>query len=364
MSSSHSSNQSEGEHSLFPFFEFSPDLLCIAGFDGFFKRVNRAVCRVLGYSEEELMKRPIRELVHPEDRELTARHRDGLLQGRPLLNFENRYVSSGGEVIWLSWNSIPVPESELIYAVAKNISHIKAREEDRNRLLSELTEANEKSKLMNYRTAHDIRSPVAGVLSALSLINTSTISDPETLEIFRMVERSAEDLKRMLDRYVEDLQKGQNAEIGVELIDLAELTQSATQPIDFLLRDSDVRLELDFSAYDQVVFNRTYLESIFQNLLSNSIKYAHPERRCRISIRSRIQEGRKFIDFSDNGIGFDSAKVGEHLFGLNKRHHEHSDSKGVGLYLVYHHMTTLGGFVSVDSEVDVGTRFTLEFPDL
>jgi PAS domain S-box-containing protein len=111
------------------FFEAVPDLLCIAGFDGYFKKINPAVCRVLGYSEQELLASPIRDFIHPDDRERTAEKREALLQGRSLLNFENRYLSKEGSVIWLSWTSVPIEKDSLVFAVAKDITFRRQLEE-------------------------------------------------------------------------------------------------------------------------------------------------------------------------------------------------------------------------------------------
>lgn len=90
------------------FFELTPDLLCIAGYDGYFKKVNQAVSEVLGYTLEELYSNPINEFIHPEDQINTTQVRKLLHQSQPLLNFENRYVKKSGEIIWLSWTSMPV----------------------------------------------------------------------------------------------------------------------------------------------------------------------------------------------------------------------------------------------------------------
>ncbi|MEX0638943.1 MAG: PAS domain S-box protein, partial [Balneolaceae bacterium] len=84
------------DYSLGPFFDLSHDLLCIAGFDGFFRRINPAVCQVLGYTEEELLSRPISSFQHPDDKEITHKYREPILYGKPLTHFENRYITKRG----------------------------------------------------------------------------------------------------------------------------------------------------------------------------------------------------------------------------------------------------------------------------
>ena len=107
------------------FFERTPDLVCIAGKDGFLKRVNPAVIHTLHYSEAELYAQPIEFFIHPEDREFTRQKRTDLLSGKALLNFQNRYVTKQGNIIWLAWTSIYFPDKEVVFAIAKDINEKK-----------------------------------------------------------------------------------------------------------------------------------------------------------------------------------------------------------------------------------------------
>jgi PAS domain S-box-containing protein len=121
------------------FYELSPDLLCIVGFDGYFKKINPAVSKLLGYTEAELFEKQIREFIYPDDRNITDKNREHLLKNAPLLNYENRYIKKNGEIIWLSWTAMPVLDEQLVYAIAKNITQKKKQEEDRNLLVANLT---------------------------------------------------------------------------------------------------------------------------------------------------------------------------------------------------------------------------------
>lgn len=118
------------ELEMFELFEMTPDLVCIAGKDGFFRRINPAVSKKLGYTKEELLSRPIFSFMHPDDRERTGEMREMLLQGRTLLNFQNRYCTKEGDVIWLEWTSVYVPEKEVVFAIAKDVSRRKQVESE------------------------------------------------------------------------------------------------------------------------------------------------------------------------------------------------------------------------------------------
>lgn len=111
------------------FFEHSPDLICVAGFDGYFRKINSAVCKTLGYTKEELFSKPISSFIYTEDKQVTATRRNNILAGDILTNFDNRYVTKSGELVWLTWTSVPIPDKELIFAIAKNITYRKKLEE-------------------------------------------------------------------------------------------------------------------------------------------------------------------------------------------------------------------------------------------
>ncbi|MET3112697.1 PAS domain S-box-containing protein [Pedobacter sp. CG_S7] len=113
------------------FFELSPDLLCVAGYDGYFKKINSAVIETLGYTKEELFSRPISSFIHIDDRDETSRTRNLMLKDNPLINFENRYITKSGEVVWLIWTSILIKREQVVFAIAKNITYKKKLEEYR-----------------------------------------------------------------------------------------------------------------------------------------------------------------------------------------------------------------------------------------
>jgi PAS domain S-box-containing protein len=111
------------------FFTLSLDMLCIAGFDGYFKRLNPAFERILGYSLEELQARPFLEFVHEDDREATQAAMTRLIGGGDVVSFENRYRCKNGSYRWMLWTATPFAAQQLIYATARDFTERKAIEE-------------------------------------------------------------------------------------------------------------------------------------------------------------------------------------------------------------------------------------------
>ena len=351
------------DHYLAPFFELSMDCLCIANFDGYFVKINPAFVELSGYSETELHSKLISEFIYDEDKKRTASNRSNLKQNKPLINFENRYVTKSGAIIWLHWTSIPVEKDKLVYAIAKDITHKKELENERILHLSKLSEVNEKLKQLNYTTSHDLRSPVNNLISLVDLIDLSKVEDPDTLKMLNYIKVSAEGLNDSLNTYVEAFKHKNISKETLDFVDFNTIFNKVSHSISTLIQKSGAQFEIDFSDLEKVLFNPAYMESIFLNFITNSIKYARPEVPLIISITSNNLYGKSTFQYSDNGLGFNMEKVGHLIFKLNQRFHGNEDSKGVGLYLVYNHVTSLGGNIHVDSKVNHGTTFTISFKD-
>jgi PAS domain S-box-containing protein len=123
------------------FFAISIDLLCFLGFDGYFRRLNPAWERTLGFTREELMSRPFIEFVHPDDRERTLAQNRAVRSGGQALEFENRYLCKDGSFRWLLWNAAPDAAEQVIYSVARDVTARKEADAERERLVRELQDA-------------------------------------------------------------------------------------------------------------------------------------------------------------------------------------------------------------------------------
>ncbi|GIZ07698.1 hypothetical protein FUMI01_04250 [Flavobacterium sp. UMI-01] len=345
------------------FFNHSMDLLCVAGYDGYFKKVNPAVCKLLEYSEEELLSRPINDFVYLADKRETSSARKALKERNPLVDFENRYVTKSGRIVWLLWTSYPLEKQKLIYAIAKNITYKKQLEDERNYHLAKLTEINNDFKQLTYTATHDLRSPVNNLISIFELIDLDKITDTETLEYISMIKDTSYNLRDSLNDYITIFNDRNQSSASVEILNFKEILDDVLYSISSLVSNSKVTINIDFAELENITFNRTYLKSVFLNLITNAIKYSKPESLPVISIYTKIVNNQKQLIISDQGIGFDMKKVGNKIFGLHQKFSKNKDSNGIGLYLVYNHIINLGGQITVDSKLNEGATFTITFRD-
>lgn len=125
-------------HELHEFFDTSHDMFCFLDFNGYFRRLNPAWERILGFTREELMSRPFIEFVHPDDRERTLEQNARVRAGGQAMGFENRYLCKDGSSRWFLWNATPRSIDQVIYSVARDITAHKEAEAERAELMQKL----------------------------------------------------------------------------------------------------------------------------------------------------------------------------------------------------------------------------------
>jgi len=168
-----------------------------------------------------------------------------------------------------------------------------------------------------------------------------------------------------LDSVVKDLNHvlEVKAEINTtkEIVHFSTLTKDIKLSIKNLINRYNIEIQCDFSELNEFITIRAYLYSIFYNLISNSIKYRRVDVPCIIKIKSTLKKNKLEFIFEDNGMGIDLKKNGNELFGLYRRFHANIEGKGMGLYMVKTQVETLGGKIHIQSKVNSGTKFTIEF---
>lgn len=347
------------------FFEISPDFMCIAGFDGYFKKLNSTWEKILGFTPEELKARPFLEFIHPDDQAAT-RDVAGQLsaQTHSLRDFRNRYRAKNGDYRWLQWSAIPVPEHQLIYAVAVDATEARRAEEEKAQLNRSLQERNEELRAsmeeleaFTYSVSHDLRAPLRHV-DGFSRILEDELSSQLPEEARHYLER-IRDGARQMGALVDDLLN--LSRIGRKPLDL-QLTR-----LDSLVNDalrelapavSGRAIEWRVGDLPFVECDPALMRQVFTNLLSNAAKYSRPRNPALIEVGMLSSESGPVVFVRDNGVGF-SMKYADKLFGIFQRLHRQEDFEGtgVGLATVQRIIKRHGGRVWAQAELDRGATF-------
>jgi len=164
-----------------------------------------------------------------------------------------------------------------------------------------------------------------------------------------------------LNKYVDVIKSNKNINTDVEFLNIARVFSKVKNSIEELSKNTNAKFDVDFTELPYINFNKLYLQSIFLNLITNSLKFNNPKNPLIITIKSKLNNDIPQLIFSDNGRGFDENTIGKNIFKLKNNHESSEESKGIGLYLVKSYMDCLNGEIQVSSKLNVGTTFTLTF---
>jgi len=353
------------------FFSISLDLLCITNDKGIFEYVNPAFEKIFGYDESELISNSFIEFVHPDDKNSTIKVGKQMMDGKPIANFENRYRAKSGDYICLSWNLMPVPESRLIYAVARDITKEKRSLEERAKLETQLHQAQKMESLGTLAggIAHDFNNLLMGILGNVSLILVETDPDNPNYEKLKNVETYVQNATKLTKQLLGFARGGKYEVKPTNLNDLIENNSrmfGRTRKeilIDTNFCEDLWSVEADRGQIDQVLLNlyvnawqampdggNLYLQTENVTLDETNAKpyYIKPNRYVLISV-------------TDTGTGMDKEtqeRIFEPFFttkGLGR-------GSGLGLASAYGIIKNHGGFIDVQSKLGEGTTFKIYLP--
>jgi PAS domain S-box-containing protein len=366
------------------FFDLSREMLCVAGFDGYFKRVNPAWEKTLGYAKDELLSKPFLDYVHPEDRQETAARTALLASGREVVAFENRYLCKDGSYRWLLWSALPLMEEELIYGSARDLTDRRLAEElvlktaERIEKLNEelkeraslLEAANKELEAFSYSVSHDLRAPLRHINGFVELLQKAPglASDEQSQRQMGIIAKAAKQMGRLIDDLL-DFSRTGRAEMHPVTVDVNEI-------IDQLIRERELdcngrKIDWDIKPLPRVAGDPRLLRLVWMNLIDNALKYTRPRDEAKIEIgqytaanngHSPLPHEAVFY-VKDNGVGFDMQYASK-LFGVFQRLHrpEEFEGTGIGLANVQRIIHRHGGRVWAESQTDSGATFYFSLP--
>ncbi|WP_418263460.1 PAS domain-containing sensor histidine kinase [Flavobacterium faecale] len=326
---------------------------------------NPAFTTMTGYNEEEILHKSPDFLRGSNTEIKLIKKLIKAIKNREECVIEMICRKKNGEEFWLHFSMIPIYNSdqELSHwiSIQRDITEEKRQEKEREQLILELTRNNKDLKQFSYITSHNLRAPISNLTGLLALIEDITIEDIELKEILYGFNKST----HLLNETINDLTKvmiiKDNTSTLKEPISLREVFENVFNQLSFQFDLHRPILKISFEKAPTVIANKSYIESILLNLLSNSLKYKSEKRNLKISISTELNNNHVTLKFKDNGIGIDLTRNKDKIFGLYQRFHDYPDSKGLGLYLVKSQIDAMEGTIKVDSEVDKGTTFTLTF---
>jgi PAS domain S-box-containing protein len=353
--------------SLFTFteiFEKSAVGMALVSPAGKWLKVNKSLCQILGYPEEELLNLSIDDVTYQDDLEKSKKNIHNAVHDQ-LDNYQldKCYVHKNGHLVHTIIN-VTVVRTE-----AGSVQHFigqvlditsKINAEQRLNELLQVSKAQNKS-LLNFAhiVSHNLRSHTSN-LSMLSKFMMEEEDLEEQAKLNQMFLNATERLSETIYHLNEVVRVKTMVKDKLTKIDLNTIIKNTENSLKGILLENNVKISVKVPEGTSVMGIPAYMESILLNLYTNAIKYAMPQRRPFIEIWSKEKKGLVHIFVKDNGLGIDLKRHGEHIFGMYKTFHKHKDAKGIGLFITKNQVEAMTGTITVQSAVHQGTTFKIK----
>ncbi len=355
------------ESELTTLFQMSRDMLCIAGFDGYFRRINPAWEETLGYPLQELISRPYVDFVHPDDRNATTEEAKSNTAGEGTLLFENRYRRKDGSYRWLAWKTAPLVEEGLIYAIARDVTEQKQAAQELHQAREAAEAASRAKSDFLANVSHEIRTPMNAVIGMAELLLDTPLRSVQR-EYLTALKDSAESLLGLIN----DLLDFSRIEAG--RLDLVALPFDLRELVGDTLRTLGVRahqkgLELVSRVAPEVpplvVGDAARLRQVIVNLVGNAIKFTGAGEVLVEVLAGEPDKDASLLAFSvsDTGIGIPPEKqrlVFEAFAQADGSTTREYGGTGLGLAIASRIVGAMGGRLELESEPGRGSRFHFE----
>ena len=341
-------------------FENAPVAIVTLNLDYRIESCNKAFEQLFGYRAGVLKNVQLDELIVPEDLKREAKHISTMsLSGEPSVKETVRVTKEGHRVPVIVYG-VPVfldgkPVS--IYGMYVDITERKQVEDSLSRQTEALKQSNAELEQFAYMTSHHLRSPVVNLLSLMEWFDQSKLQTDENKYIWEKMETSARELNETLADLTYIIGKKERLREPRALVSFESAFKESYELLKPTIDATGAEVTTNFRDAPQIRYLTSFLKSICFHLLSNALQFRHPDRTPKIHFET-VAEGQYIcLKAFDNGVGINLDRHRYRIFELYQGAHENLTGKGRGLYLVKYQVEALGGYIEVESQVNVGSWF-------
>ena len=270
-------------------------------------------------------------------------------------------VNSSGETKYKERRFHSYDNQKFIVGYAVDVTLLKENEKENEKITKEILQRNKDLEQFSYIVSHNLRLPVANIMGFANILNNDILEDLQRSQFQNALYLSTKKLDEVIVDLNNVLQIRRDINEKREIVVFSNLIDNILSSIQDIIMQEKVKIISNFEAINEFYSIKSYLHSIFYNLISNSIKYKQQNIPLIIEIQSSLDKNKLVISVKDNGSGIDLSKNKDLVFGLYKRFHSKIEGKGMGLYMVKTQVETLNGKIRVESGINIGTEFIIEF---
>jgi PAS domain S-box-containing protein len=248
-----------------------------------------------------------------------------------------------------------------LIGVTTDITRLKEQEDEKQKLIEDLTAHNKSLEDFGYIISHNLRAPIANIIGLVHIYDHAQAQSETNRKILEGLSQSAQRLDTVVQDLNDILSLQRNAESQKQKVLLNQVIREVEDMLLLQVEQTNALIDYELEVNELFTFKSLFF-SVIQNLISNALKYRHPERSPIVHIKSYKKGAKVLIEVKDNGLGIDLARTHDKLFKLYKRFHGHVEGKGIGLYLVKKHIEEMNGSIQVKSELGQGTTFIITIP--
>lgn len=336
-------------------------IVAITDTDGIITYVNEEFCNVSQYSKDELIGINLIDNSGDsgKDFELYTEIKDKISSGE-IWKGEIQRIAKDGTYFWVNGTVIPFADTQgdiyQYFIVMQNITERKLKTEELKSSLDLVYAQNDRLLNFSYIVSHNLRSHASNLSSIIDHL-TECESEDQRMEMTGYLKEVSNSLNDALQNLNEVVSIQSNKTLITEKLLLVEYVQKSLTGLNDLIKHGQIEIKVPENL--EVTFNKGYLESVLQNLIQNSLKYKHPDRSAEIKISAAKHLKGAILKIKDNGLGIDLIKNKDKMFGMYKTFHGNKNALGLGLFMTKNQIEAMGGSISVESEVNVGTTFTI-----
>ncbi len=343
-------------NNLEDFFKIFKDLIVVTDLE--LKLVNSNESWSKNFEENEVNDniKKILDFVSLEDSKVIEKQIEKALKFNISDNFVCKMKNSNSVFNEIIWRIYFLDNNYYFYG--RDVTHQKNTESNLLKLLNLSKSQNERLQNFAHIVSHNLRSHSTNISSLVHLIGERY--PVKENELFKMLLLASENMIETTNNLSDVALLYSTKKDEINKFNLKKLIKKSIDTFQLELNQKNISVDIIINDSTQIYGFAEYLDSVFQNLISNAIKYSRESNYKFLRIVSNDEENYIKLSFEDNGLGIDLSRNKDKIFGMYKTFHHKENSRGLGLFITKNQMEAMGGWIELESEVNIGSKVNLD----